>query len=217
MSRSSRLTRKSSSSRLVNSLFPTESGGPAGDDPFDLTLGSTRIDYLEILDPKNHSKLKAAWDSMLHRRFLPSGLLSVLQFYFTAEFDEAQTFPALQIPLPPNTRLYEAEAAAKGAGIGLPTLPEHPADVHELGIPALRALSGHADPVLEDYHRLAESGPAGAVTSATWAHMHLAKVVALVQGCKAVVWEAYRDLEPAAAGVHDVRDEFQAAWLNWEW
>lgn len=195
-------------------------------------MGSVRIDYLEILDPKNHSKLKAAWDNMLHKRFLPSGLLSVLQFYFTAEFDETESFPILQVPLPPNTRRDEDEATKPSSSTSastntppantsfgiLPTLLENNISMRDLGIPYIPTLGAHSDPVLEDYHRLAEPSPSGSVTSSTWAHMHLGKIVSIIQGCKEAIWEEYKVLEePGEADILGMRDEFLAAWLNWEW
>lgn len=216
-SRTSKLA-KSSSTRLVASLFPTDSVSSqgSGDDPFETAPEPTRIDYLEVLDPKNHSKLKAAWDSLLQKRFLPRGLLSVLQFYFTAEFDELHSFPTLQIPLPPNTRLYEAEPP-KEHDKRTPTL----ATYDNLALGSLAAPSDMLpDPVLEAYHGSPNVNVAGSVVCSTWAAMHLGRMVSLVQGCQDAIWEEYKTLEVPSQTHHaesDLKDEFQAAWLNWEW
>lgn len=212
--RSFRLARKSSSSRLVTSLFPSDPNLTDPDDPFANPQESERIDYLEVLDPKNHGKLKAAWDRMLLKCFLPPGLLSVLQFYFTAEFDEEQTFPPLQVALPPNTRMYEVKAAQSGPPVLPPVSPM-------LDNVALRDFLTAADSQLEEYCGHAEDGFAGPVTSTTWAAMHLGRMVALVIGCKQAIFEEYKSLEgpppTTQNAISDMKDEFNAAWLNWEW
>ena len=64
--------------------------------------------------------------------------------------------------------------------------------------------------------------------------MHLARMVAIVSGCKEAIWGAYKKLyghdpkSPPLKGrsdgegtyktsVHSVREEFERHWLNWEW
>jgi hypothetical protein len=211
--KSTRLARKTSSARLVSSLFPGDS------DPYLVPNLSTRIDYLEILDPKNHAKLKAAWDTMLHHRFLPPGLLSVLQFYFAAEFDQVQTFPTIQIDLPPNTRLYSQDLT-----MNPPTneaASPQPPDAVALGSPGASSgttsrrgsLAGNFSPI--------EQSSLNILGSSEDATLHLGRMVSLVQGCKETIWKEYIALEspqPATfTQVCDLRDEFDAAWLNWEW
>jgi hypothetical protein len=64
--------------------------------------------------------------------------------------------------------------------------------------------------------------------------MHLARMVAIVSGCKEAIWGAYNKLyghdpksppiksrrddeEPYKASIHSIREEFERNWLNWEW
>ncbi|GJE88689.1 S-adenosyl-L-methionine-dependent methyltransferase [Phanerochaete sordida] len=203
---SRRLTRKSSSSRLVTSLFPSD----ATDDPFAYPA-SERIDYLEVLDPKNHAKLKAAWDRMLAKRFLPPGLLSVLQFYFTSEFDAGIAPSGVQVELPPNTRMYDAKFdvhLSDSISDAPPALPPIVAGDQEL------SLCSFVPDVQND------DDAASASTSPTWAAMHLGRMVALVVGCKQAIFEEWKTLDGPAPttqnALSDMKDEFNAAWLNWE-
>lgn len=202
---SRRLTRKSSSSRLVTALLQpdtsTEDLAPAA---------SERIDYLEVLDPRNHAKLRAAWDRMLLRRFLPPSLLAVLQFYFVAEFDEEPpAAAALQVALPPNTRLYDAKDG--GAPVLPPILPGG-----DLALRDFSVVEASQDGAGEDV----PSGPGSVISAEACVAMHLGRTVALVSGCKQAIYEEYKSLNGPAPttqdALSDLKDEFNAAWLNWE-
>ena len=51
--------------------------------------------------------------------------------------------------------------------------------------------------------------------------MHLGRMVSVVQSCREAIWNEYMALESATptttAEIFDLKDEFNAAWLNWEW
>lgn len=155
---------------------------------------------------------------MLHNRFLPPGLLSVLQFYFAAEFEEVQVLPTIQIALPPNTRLYSDDMTIEPpADPALPQLFDNVA-LSSLSVPNASRSRRSSVP---DSRFSDTQNPSGGVTSSADATMHLGRMVSLIQGCKEAIWKEFMELEPppptTVNQLCDLRDEFDAAWLNWEW
>ena len=78
-----------------------------------------------------------------------------------------------------------------------------------------------SDFVVEGYgpKRVGSQGP-GVVVTSSFASMHLARALSLVQGCKEAMWQEYKDLDtPEVDGeeLPDLRKEFNAAWKHWEW
>ncbi|KAJ7475936.1 hypothetical protein FB451DRAFT_1245281 [Mycena latifolia] len=55
--------------------------------------------------PQDHTRLKAAWDAMLARRFLAASVVTVLPFYLSSFFENVQAHPSLQISIPPSSSL----------------------------------------------------------------------------------------------------------------
>lgn len=214
--RVSTLSTKASSARLSSFRFVNEPRKSDSDTSSVSVHIPPKVDYGEILEPTDHSKLKAAWDSMLQHRFLPSGLLSVLQFYFTAEFQEVQTHPTVQIPLPRNTRLNAKDSRQRSdTNASCPILDEG-------DISAILAIGDIPlpEPIIEQHQAHCDLNTAGKIISSTWSDMHLAKACSIVNGCKDLIWEEYKSLETNPTTDSDTREyyeEFLAAWTNWEW
>ncbi|RDB26274.1 Demethylmenaquinone methyltransferase [Hypsizygus marmoreus] len=178
-------------------------------------------------DPRDHSKLKAAWDAMLASRFLATSLLSVLPFYLSSTFVDVQSFPPLKVRLPPNS--------------GRENSPP---------LPGLRRSgdSGIAESVYQDsvYSKVtcksdgasSSSGDTICSASSCWPTMHLAKAVSTITGCKDAIWEEYQEIYggdatplvilPLAIRTNrpdgviaersktSVREAFDAEWASWQ-
>ncbi|KIY67262.1 hypothetical protein CYLTODRAFT_422673 [Cylindrobasidium torrendii FP15055 ss-10] len=202
------------------SMFGTQSAllsPTASDDP---TYDEAR--------PQDHTKLRAAWDSMLSKRFLSSQLLSVLPFYLSSCFDEVQSHPTLEIPLPPNSPSFNGPKTDNRSSI-------HSDGMIDVGSQFAMASgagrrSGDADPV-------PVSQPTDVARDAVpfWANMHLAKVVETIVSCKEAIWAEYEHQnQPKAEEIrhvvrtvrqknnvrllpstYNVREEFDNAWSNW--
>lgn len=157
---------------------------------------------------------------------MASGLLSVLQFYFSAEFEEVQTYPVVRIILPPNSQLTfddEYHTHHRVRSYSVPTkLGAAGACISKSGGP--QAVLRDSDVALPGYGLKREEmqGP-GHVLTSSWASMHLAKVLSTVQGCKEAMWIEYQELADIEGdgGLDDektveLRKEFLAAWSHWE-
>lgn len=178
------------------------------------------LDFEELLDPRDHSKLKTAWDKMLDKRFLTSGVLAVLPFYLSAEFADVQIKTALNVPLPPNSVYVPTEDDTRS-----PFIPPTRARSNTLRSIASvldeTTVNEPPDPAellaadcASNYRERSRS-----VTTSSWASMHLAKTVSHLQGCKEAVWEEYSKLGCSFVSdppINIIRAEFQTAWSDWE-
>ncbi|KAJ7593263.1 hypothetical protein C8J56DRAFT_930700 [Mycena floridula] len=163
--------------------------------------------------PQDHSRLKAAWDSMLTNRFLTPNIINVLPFYLSSCFVDVQSHNPLQIPLPSNSthsalRLSEERSSWFD--------PEHQFD--------LTPYSGRKSNETADSTHDRQSFPS--------ASMHLAKTVKTIVACKEALWEEYRklystELPPVTrtsrpnealsqSSESSAREGFDRAWSNWE-
>ncbi|KAI0091190.1 S-adenosyl-L-methionine-dependent methyltransferase [Irpex rosettiformis] len=174
----------------------------------------------ELLNPRDHSILKAAWDEMLHKRFLAPGLLSVLHFYFAAEFEEVQTHPTVRILLPPNSRMtFSSVNHNRGRSTSISTTLDGVtvAISHVPGSPrsVVWSLSDYA---INGYGpRREDAQGSSPVVTASWSAMHLSRAFSTVQGSKDAVWLEYKELaEPSEDDPDELYQEFLASWAHWE-
>jgi hypothetical protein len=177
----------------------------------------------DLLDPRDHSRLKAAWDEMLHKRFLAPGLLSVLHFYFSAEFEEVQSHPAIRVVLPSNSRMtFESSGSSSGRNrsTSVSSKLAVTTPVQESRWTGSLELSGSCDCNVDGYGPLRQEGTSsGSILTSSWSAMHLSKVFSTVKGCKEAMWPEYRDLDGPVVDeeqILELRKEFLAAWEHWE-
>ncbi|KAL0954511.1 hypothetical protein HGRIS_003478 [Hohenbuehelia grisea] len=140
--------------------------------------------------PQDHSRLKAAWESMLSRRFLTSQLVSVLPFYLSSSFVDIQTHPTFQVPLPPNSRTLSLSRKTP-ADSSRPSMGDYfdPDQAFELKAPARRA-SVEREPDTTGKPGVKSSQR----TIPSWAPMHLARTVNTIVACKEAIYAEYEAL-----------------------
>ncbi|KAI0342774.1 S-adenosyl-L-methionine-dependent methyltransferase [Trametopsis cervina] len=218
-SRTSNLSVKSPTSRLVSTLtrFQSDNHAQASSEERSSSPLPT-LSLSETLEPRDHTKLKAAWDSMLHQSFLAPGLLSVLQFYFSAEFEEVQSHPPIRIVLPSNSRLTFEDAPhieGRARSISVSSTVSTSAKPTPL---VMSAMMSSSDFIVEGYGlNRVDTQPQGPVITTSWATMHLSKTFSTVQGCKEAIWDKYKDLDGPIndEDLDAIRAEFLAAWDIW--
>ncbi|KAJ8521927.1 hypothetical protein ONZ45_g1449 [Pleurotus djamor] len=194
--------------------------------------------------PQDHSRLKAAWEAMLSRRFLSSQLITVLPFYLSSEFVDIQSHPVLQIPLPPSSHstlqnlrkssLTRSSTSDSLMSTGDMIDPDHIFDLQ----PSKKRRSG------DGVHSPSSPARSSQRSVPSWAPMHLAKTVNTIIGCKEAIWREYDELyrndtsaPPVLKTVRkkqsltspdgvpsphleivrpSAREGFELAWSNWE-
>jgi len=190
------------------------------------TLGRSTISSIQapsgyqssVLDPQDHSKLKAAWSNMLHSRFLAPRLTAVLPFYINSEFEDMQTHPAVHIALPPNSSRAPLVSSTNSCDSNRSSGSDLDLRI-ELRNPSLSAS--------RDTHN--ETDELSILSRRTTimnqrAVLHLARAVNTIAGCKETLWEEYSRQrksdnvpEPQSPpGVDPIRQEFEQVWVNWE-
>lgn len=177
------------------------------------------------LDPLNHSKLKEAWQSMLHSRFLAPRLTSVLPFYINSEFHDMITHPPLFIALPSaSDRRTSFSKIAWDAGRESESDPDLRTDLQDPSFRSSRYTSDSDEPC--GITQVSAMNPR--------AVMHLARTVNIIEGCKDAIWEEYekiaqekRKKEPSfqhfddsqdvnQLGLNPIKQDFEEAWANWQ-
>src|SRR6266404_1906134 len=187
--------------------------------------GSRNFDHSEAsllhdaIDPLDHSKLTRCWREMLTSRWISASITSVLPFYLTAIFETSRALPALEILMCSCSSLKAFPS-------------KHGSHQQMLDPESFRHLS-HVTVKHEHAHVTwlpASEAPPHFVSSNMT--MHLARMVAIVNGCKEALWETYnkqygndprspyrksrhRAEEPCKASVYRLREEFEHHWLNW--
>ncbi|KAJ6513169.1 hypothetical protein C8R45DRAFT_1059467 [Mycena sanguinolenta] len=167
--------------------------------------------------PRDHTRLKTAWDAMLSRRFLAPSLITVLPFYLSSCFGNVQTYHSLQIHLPPSSKGPVNGSRSSGDSEDTDTLFDRNA-------PSL----GDAD----QYSIYSKSTRSSQRTIPFWGPMHLAKTVNTVSACKEAIWTEYKqlfhgDLPPIIPNTarpnhryrpskHSPREAFETDWTAWE-
>ena len=159
---------------------------------------------------------------MLHKRFLAPGLLSVLHFYFSAEFEEVQSHPTLRILLPPNSRMtFSSDSFSNNrvrATSVSTTLDGVTVAISNATEPSGSVIWNASGFAIEGYGPERQDGQSSApVVTASWAAMHLSKTFSTIQGCKEAIWIEYKELaEPVQEFPNEVEEEFLASWTHWE-
>jgi hypothetical protein len=176
------------------------------------------VSEVELLtDPRDHARLKAAWEAMLSSRFLAMKLLAVLPFYLSSIFIDIQKHPPLKVHLPPNS--------------GQPLAQRQSIDSNS---------SDHSSPGFSDESCsiFSDQGSNSSMEStrafiSSCANMHLARNVETVKGCKEAIWAEYeklyskdvmpavtRSARPQSAAVlsekPSARGTFEFEWCSWE-
>ena len=209
----------SSSSSTTGSNVSAVSSHSAGD------REPEEIDFEVLLDPRDHSKLKRAWNDMLDKRFLTSGLLAVLPFYVSAEFVDVQIKTALNVPLPGNTVYILTDDELSKSPVLLPARSRSNTLRSMMSVRLDNATESAPSPNANPNEVLAADCASNyrarsrSVTTTSWASMHLAKTMSLLQGCKEAIWNEYSKYGcsfTSKAPLALVREEFLAAWANWE-
>ncbi|KAF9223770.1 hypothetical protein BS17DRAFT_880364 [Gyrodon lividus] len=180
-------------------------------------------------DPRDHSRLKRAWEEMLSDSFLAANLISILPFHLGAWFREIRSHPTLRVPLPS----YSSRRRGAQPTSGLPDLID-PDALFEL-----RSLSGNSSPESDDDSTPSMSRKSSQRGVSSWASMHLARSVRTIVGCKESIWQAYERLygqdpslpslvrsakqdyikkhfHQAQSTTNPLRDYFERDWINWE-
>ncbi|KAJ7126888.1 S-adenosyl-L-methionine-dependent methyltransferase [Mycena epipterygia] len=168
--------------------------------------------------PRDHTRLKAAWDAMLSRRFLAASIVTVLPFYLSSFFENVQTHPSLQVALPPSLTSPDTESRSSDDSFDADTLFDS----------SLRRLSD-----ADMYSIKSRSTSSSQRTVPFWGRMHLAKTVNTVSACKEALWVEYEklypgDLPPIITKTarpkdarfrpvkHSPREAFETDWSGWE-
>lgn len=167
-------------------------------------------DYAKLLDPQDHSRLKLAWQKMLNTRFLAIGLTQVLPFYLSSEFSDIMSHPTMHILLPPNSDVVDRRRHN--------SIDSGDDQAHFEELQAFTVRTSWDSSRAERTSRRSTTVPSLEPVEA-FAHMHLAKTMATIVACKEAIWEEYRGPEgseylPDSDGAS--REEFEAAWANWE-
>ncbi|KAH7913582.1 hypothetical protein BJ138DRAFT_1145796 [Hygrophoropsis aurantiaca] len=212
---------KSSSKNNSTDVFAT-----ASNLSLSATVHSSQI--LQPPDPRDHSRLRLAWEEMLDTSFLAPKLLSVLPFYLSASFEEVRSHLPLQVPLP--------QTSSK------PRDPTHPLPhIQETLDPnvifELRALGGNTgDEADYDDGASIMTKTSFQRPLPSWPCMHLARTVRTIAGCKESIWKAYerlfgddpslpplvrskrpKDIKSGSqSSTNPLRDYFERDWINWE-
>ncbi|KAL4064410.1 hypothetical protein J3A83DRAFT_4101084 [Scleroderma citrinum] len=180
-------------------------------------------------DPRDHSRLKRAWEEMLDDCVLSPNLLSILESQLKMYFSDIRSHPPLSIPLPPNSSQRRGSPLTT---CGLPGLID-PDALFELS-----SLTGTPTALESDCISVAARKSSQRGVS-SWASMHLARTVRTITGCKESIWQAYEKLygrdpslphmvrsaqerylrrnpHQALSPTNPIRDFFERDWMNWE-
>ena len=194
-----------------------------------LAMRGADLKYPSPPDPRDHSRLRRAWEEMLSDSFLTPNLVSVLPFHLGAWFREIQTHPPLEVPLPPSSLCKRSTQPTTG----LPDLID-PDTLFEL-----RALSSAASPDSDDENACLLGKKSSHRGVSSWASMHLARNVRTIAACKESIWHAYERLygqdplipslvrsaqekylkkhfDRVQSTTNPLRDYFERDWINWQ-
>lgn len=206
------------------SSIPFEIGSPQPSFNFRDTAYFLQDNDSEIVTPdhhpQDHTRLKTAWDAMLAHRFLAGSVITVLPFYLSSLFENVQTHPSLQIPLPPSSTSPASGSRSSDESFDADTL-------FDLN-PSVRRLSD-----ADMYSIKSKSTGSSQRTVPFWGRMHLAKTVNTVAACKESIYLEYErifpnELPPIITKTarpkdarflplkHSAREAFETDWSSWE-
>lgn len=182
-------------------------------------------------NPRNHPRLKRAWEELLDDCHLAPNLTSILPSKLKVWFGDIRSHPPLQIALPLGSTRRRGSTPTT---CGLPSLID-PDAVFELS--PISRKSSLTDLDNDSNSIVTKKSSQRGVSS--WASMHLARTVRTIAGCKESVWEAYeklyghdpsltymvrsaqekylrRYLNKAQSPANPLRDYFESDWINWQ-
>lgn len=167
-------------------------------------------DLSDFMNPQDHTKLKQAWQKMLQKRWISARPLSVIPLFLSAEFREVRTHPTLRVPIPPNS---DSVTLKDTSSVLSDTEPDF---IIDLKAHSIRKRSVESQTPAGDTSSM-HSVQSDSATMHSWAAMHLARAVSVVESCKEAIWQEYRnfDLMFPELDKYDLRDEFEACWKNW--
>ncbi|KAF8532199.1 S-adenosyl-L-methionine-dependent methyltransferase [Gautieria morchelliformis] len=156
---------------------------------------------LQDTDPRDHSRLKAAFDAMVEVRFLNPQVISTIPFYMDLHFDNVLMTPIIHTMLPPSSFVRDREDSLSGAGME-DTLSGSSAEPSAL-------MEQHID--VKDMLRMAPHAANLEVTFDHGGQMHLQMTMDMVLACKEAMWEQFECLNPLLTRV-----DFDYLMQNWE-
>ncbi|KAF4571514.1 hypothetical protein EYR36_008853 [Pleurotus pulmonarius] len=237
------IKKQASLSTLHESPISTSPRSPFSPNPsFSFPLPDEPAPLESDPHPQDHTRLKAAWEAMLSRRFLSSQLVTVLPFYLSSYFVDVQSHPSLSIPLPPNSQsTLRKNSLGRTSTLDSITIGDRfdPDSAFELS-PSSKRRSSEGDHTTNSTTKKSSQR-----TVPSWAPMHLARTVNTIVGCKEAIWEEYDQLyrdKPSSTPIlktlrpkksltspngtlnpiyletanPSAREEFDIAWANWE-
>jgi hypothetical protein len=178
--------------------------------------------------PRDHRKLKAAWDEMLHEVFLSADIVAVLPFYLSTIFEDVRTHPTFHIPLPPNSGTEPDPSSSSGQ-----STPQSFDYASYFSISSVTKRSGETTKQASLITNGSKFTSGDNKVPNGVRVMHLAKTVATIKSCKQAIWKEYEKLFTASSQrrvvrtiadvkndvVHKtstVEDDFEREWTNWE-
>lgn len=187
---------------------------------------ASEASLVTIVDVRDHSRLKASWDSLLRKRFLAAQPLAILPLYISSIFIDMQPRPTLQVSLPPNsfavrssirtTTGFGAEADSNGMSSSEDSDGENDAPAPPKGSWFVKTSSMDRT---SDFYGLRQAIMRELETSIdTTAPMHLARTVAIVEHCKEAIWVEYQNLYGTLQtyGDNTLHEDFDMYWNNWK-
>jgi hypothetical protein len=144
--------------------------------------------------PQDHTRIKAAWDSLLSSRFICPTLLSILPFYLSTFFSDVKTHPPYQVALPPNSNSlpplrsrHSAESFRPSSRGGLGGAVDVP---FELNLTSVPRSTSRADAVtVRSMYPTRNLG-----VPHRWTSMHLGRSVNTITACKDPIRREYQKL-----------------------
>lgn len=222
-------------SSTIRSDFSSRSWGKKSNGP-DLASFQSSIDHILLTpklfehkpraDPRDHTRLKEAWDEMIRKRRLTPRATAILPTYLPTSFVDVQAQHILRIPLPSNSPTRHDDDDCNP--ISSPNRREH------FDVDSTFDTAGRSPRATTWDQESSGTSTSSKGANSSWASMHLARTVHTVIGCKEAIWDAFQDLFydklstppiSKSSRVKDIkdadnsrglRDRFESDWLRWE-
>ncbi|PCH42192.1 hypothetical protein WOLCODRAFT_137757 [Wolfiporia cocos MD-104 SS10] len=194
----------------ITTARPPEPTSSVDSDTSNRSIPSIRRDSDRFRDPHDHSSLARAWEEMLQHRFIAQNVLSILPFYLSTYFHEIQMMPTLHFLIPPSS-----STVGKDIHQHFDETKDDLADLYlDLQTHGTRWSGERSDAAP------ARAKPSRSATVSSWASIHLARSVQTIRACKEPLWQEFKEGRGfRKIPEHDVnilREDFEAAWANWE-